>query len=493
MSFGSVLRNIKTIVSKNKLATLFIFLGIFLRFWRISEFATFLGDQGRDAIIIKRIVTFEHFPAIGPPSSVGQIFLGPFYYYLMTPFLVLFHYNPVGLATGVAFISSLGLIGTYWIISNVIDKKTALIFLLFLVFSYVNIELSRFSWNPNLLPLFSFLTLYFFYKLVTTKNTFFAFGSGILLAFSVQLHHLAFFLILPILAVIVQEVIGRKQKGEIFKKLAMSVLGFLIASLPLIIFDLKHGFLNTHNFIRLFTNPNFVSDASYISKVLETTQAFFKNIFTVSLNQTLSLFLFFLFLFIYLVLPKKNHVGVFLRLHVLNVLFFTLIFSFLSTSRLSHYYGIIYYSFFVVLAYYLNLISTKYRVVFVLMIPLLALYVFLNAKNYYFLTGPAGNQVLRAKYIAQTVLDRNPVLPYQVVALPTTETHGHIRYFLEILGKTPLPEDSNTQPRELYVLCREQCNALDDPQWQIAAFNNKKIDTIWQSDGFTIYKIVHER
>lgn len=442
---------------------------------------------------MKRIITFEHFPAIGAPSSVGQIFLGPFYYYLMAPFLALFQFNPVGLAVGVALISSLGLIASYWIIARVIDKKTALIFLFFLVFSFVNVELSRFSWNPNLLPLFSFLALIFFYKLITTKSAFYAFGSGILLACSIQLHHLAFFLSLPVVVIVSKIVITEKQKGRIFKKLGQSAFGFLIASLPLIIFDLKHGFLNTRNFIRLFTNPSFVSNASYLSKVLETTQSFFKNMFTLSLSQTLSLLLFFIFLLAYFAIPKKKGVDIFLLLHVLNVLFFILIFSFLSTSRLTHYYGIIYYSFFIILSYVISFISTKYRAVCIVIIPLLILYVFLNAKNYYFLRGPAGNQVALARRIAQSILDRNPILPYQLVALPTTETHGHIRYFLEILGKTPLPEDSNIQPKQLYVLCRNECDALDDPQWQIAAFRNKKIDTMWQSEGFTIYKVIHER
>ena len=69
---------------------LIILAAAFLRLYRLDEFVTFLGDQGRDAIIIKRILTLEHFPAIGAPSSVGQVYLGPFYYYLMAPFLLLF-------------------------------------------------------------------------------------------------------------------------------------------------------------------------------------------------------------------------------------------------------------------------------------------------------------------------------------------------------------------------------------------------------------------
>lgn len=41
-----------------------------MRLYKLDDFAIFLGDQGRDAIIMKRIVTFEHLPAVGPSSSV---------------------------------------------------------------------------------------------------------------------------------------------------------------------------------------------------------------------------------------------------------------------------------------------------------------------------------------------------------------------------------------------------------------------------------------
>src|SRR4030067_1400245 len=122
-------RNIRVI-----LPVLVIMLAIILRFYKFNEFVTFLGDQGRDAIIIKRIVTLEHFPAIGAPSSLGQIFLGPFYYYLIAPFLLFFNLKPVGPAVGVAVFSILGLIASYVVIRKETNYLVALIFTIFLTF-----------------------------------------------------------------------------------------------------------------------------------------------------------------------------------------------------------------------------------------------------------------------------------------------------------------------------------------------------------------------
>src|SRR3989338_710163 len=107
------------------LPIIIILFAAYLRFYRFSEFVTFLGDQGRDAIIVKRIITLEHFPAIGPPSSLGQIYLGPFYYYLIAPFLLFFNFNPVGPAFGAALLSLIGIIISYFIVKRGSNYMTA--------------------------------------------------------------------------------------------------------------------------------------------------------------------------------------------------------------------------------------------------------------------------------------------------------------------------------------------------------------------------------
>lgn len=178
--FKEIFSRMVSIVAKNPLAVLIIIIGVFLRFYHLPDFATFLSDQGRDAIIIKRIVSFEHWPAIGAPSSVGQIYLGPFYYYLMAPFLALFQLQPVGLAFGSAIISIFGLIITYYLINKIINKQVAVWFLFLSAFSQVNIQAARFSWNPNPLPIFSFITIYFLYRWVKTNRLLYAFLFGAL-------------------------------------------------------------------------------------------------------------------------------------------------------------------------------------------------------------------------------------------------------------------------------------------------------------------------
>ena len=47
-----------------------LFLAAFFRLYRIDQYMIFLGDEGRDAIVIKAMVDVAHFPLIGPPTSV---------------------------------------------------------------------------------------------------------------------------------------------------------------------------------------------------------------------------------------------------------------------------------------------------------------------------------------------------------------------------------------------------------------------------------------
>ena len=57
-----------------------IFAVFFLRFYRLPEYLMFLSDQGRDAIVLKRLVTLEKLVFVGPTTSIGNVFTGPFYY-----------------------------------------------------------------------------------------------------------------------------------------------------------------------------------------------------------------------------------------------------------------------------------------------------------------------------------------------------------------------------------------------------------------------------
>ena len=74
-------------IKKNKIEFLVLLVILlaagFLRLYRISGYMTFLGDEGRDVLVVKRIIVDHKWTLLGPTASVGGFFLGPIYYYFM--------------------------------------------------------------------------------------------------------------------------------------------------------------------------------------------------------------------------------------------------------------------------------------------------------------------------------------------------------------------------------------------------------------------------
>ena len=481
------MRRILNILAKNWLLITILIVGVFLRFYNISGFTTFLGDQGRDAIILKRILSLEHFPAIGAPTSVGQVYLGPFYYYFIAPWLLFSKLNPIGPVVGVAIFSSLYLLINYLIVKELIDKKTALVSTLFLGFSSVLIELSRFSWNPNLLPLFTLLTIYFLVKSIKTLRWYFFALTGAFLSFSIQLHYLALF-ILPAVGLIYGDFLIKNLKKieTLIINFSVLIISFLFFSSPLIIFDLRHQFLNTKNFIELFQQ----SGTSLVAKINSLTDSFYYlnfYSFHIDLNKFLVYLLLFFLVVAYATLNKqKSQIKTFLLFFLLTIVGMSLY----SGQKHPHYFGVLYPVYYVVVAYFLVF---SYDFIFgkILLSLFIAGFIFLNFQKYPYFRYPANNQVHLAKNVAQKIYDNVKADKFTVTALPEKYSDSTYRYFLEVWNKRPIEKDSLIRADELFLVCEKKCDpVIGNPQWDIAYFAPNKIIGEWTIDGAKIYKLI---
>lgn len=212
----------------------------FLRLYRIEDYMTFLGDEGRDVLVVYNIL-HGHLTLLGPTSSVGGFFLGPIYYYFIAPFLWLFNYNPVGPAVMVAIFGIVTVWLVYKFTSEFLNYKTGIIAAFLYAISPIVIYYSRSSWNPNILPFFSLLTIYVLYKATINKNLKLFFISGILLGVCLQLHYLALFLG----AIVFFYILFSEKTFELLnltKKYLFVFGGFLIGWSPFIAFEIRHGF-----------------------------------------------------------------------------------------------------------------------------------------------------------------------------------------------------------------------------------------------------------
>lgn len=480
---------IKKIITKNFLIIIILLIACFLRFYRFEEFVTFLNDEGRDAIILKRIITLEHLPAIGPPTSIGQIYLGPFYYYFISPWLLIFRFNPVGPAFGVALFSLIYILVNYFIIKKLIDEKTALISSFFIAFSSVMIEFSRFSWNPNLLPLFTLLTVYFFIKSLKNNQWYFYALTGVFLSFSIQLHYLALFLVFSVGFFYLFFLLKNfKNIKKILINYSILILNFLFFTFPLLIFDLRHNFLNSKNFLNLLKN----SESNFSSKINNFFDSFyFLNYysFNISLNKFFIYFLIFLFfLSLFFVFKKNSPIKFILFIFNLIILFMT----FYSGPKHSHYFMILYPLYYVLIAYFLGFNLENFFgkiLVFVFIIGFL----FLNWEKYPYFRYKGANQIQKAKKVAEFLERKIENKKFNFATWPVDFGEEPYLYFLELKNLKPASREKVEITNQMFVLCdQEPCQIINSPSWNISMFGKAKIDKIWKVEDLKIYKLIHE-
>lgn len=460
--------------------------GIFLRFFRFEGFVTFLGDQGRDALIMKRIVTLEHIPGVGAPSSIGQVFLGPFYYYLMAPWMLLSKLDPIGPAIGVAIFSSIFIVVAYFGALHLFNRKeTALIFSTLISFSYIMIWLSRFSWNPNLLPLFSFLAVYFFVRALEDKKIFYFISSGLFFSFCLQFHYVALASGIPVVGFLAYYLYSQKKniKQPVLNVISM-VAALLVGNAPLIIFDVRNDFINLKSFIKLLTGNEVVSNSHGLSEIVHTFSAFNNHAFHISAPFMLNTFIFFLLISCipFLYKEKKNfkYVGIFF--------FVTLLFtSYFTSNKHQHYFGFLYPLYYLYLAIVVDMVFAKGR--WLIITIFLLGFIGFQAKDYTFLHKPGSYQIRIAEKIAREIDKHITNKSYYVTSLPESVGDSTERYFLEKWGRKSMEKNTTERAEELIVLCEEKCSPVGNGQYDIALFAPKKIVGTWKVENVTIYKL----
>ena len=250
------------------LVSLFIIviLAFGLRAYNLKDSQQFLGDQGRDALIVARIFK-QHDPVfIGPVTSVGNMYLGPLYYYWMLPWLMLTYPSPMGPIWAMVILGTLAVALTYFLGKEMVGQKAALLASLILALMPAAVLLSRFSWNPNPAPLVSLVMIWATFRAVKKSKKYWILVVG---AFSilVQLHYVTL-LTLPTAGLIwLWQLYGdfklknkktrQKEVLDSFKYAGLGILIFLISIIPLVLFDFKHDFLNAKAFMGILGEKGF--------------------------------------------------------------------------------------------------------------------------------------------------------------------------------------------------------------------------------------------
>ncbi len=237
-----------------------VIIAAFNRLFRIPENLQFLGDQGRDAIVVARIFKQHDLVFIGPVTSVGNMYLGPLYYYFMLPFLWLSYPSPLGPAYAVAILGIL----TVWLVykwgKELVGETPAVIAAGLYAITSTVIIYTRFSWNPNPAPFVSLAMIYATYK-AWTKNPRWWILVAACFAVLMQLHYVTLLTaggagLIWLAGAYQQWPTWRKKPQKAWSWLWPILVGALIVALsltPLVLFDARHDWLNVRAFTKLST------------------------------------------------------------------------------------------------------------------------------------------------------------------------------------------------------------------------------------------------
>lgn len=460
----------------------------FLRLYRIGDFATFLGDQGRDTIIMYEIATLQHFPALGPVTSIGRMFLGPLYYYMMSPWLLLAGYSPVGPAVGVAVLATVAIWLQFHAVQDMLkDRMTATLSVALTATSWVLIEYNRFSWNPNLLAPLGFFTIWSWYKALQTKQLRYYLLTGALFSSAMQMHYLGITLVAVFAVTYLLDMARHKAPATSHLWRALCMIGAWAALLaPFLLFETIHNFPNIRSVLLLNNNEN-TQTANRLGEVFST----FSHVVTYTTQQPiqegLSIVLFLCITIVAIVASlKKQPIGYLCAAFVLMILTTSLY----TGAKFPHYLGTFYILFYTIAAYIIMALSRNKWVQMALITVFMGVFMYLQAPHYRFLYENPSRQVARAKNVADVIAKNTNSSSYRITALPEQYASYSYRYMLIAFYQAPIDsENKHERGDELFVVCEQECDPRSSPLWDIAFFSPEKTAGIYKADGATVYKL----
>jgi 4-amino-4-deoxy-L-arabinose transferase-like glycosyltransferase len=466
----------KILTSKKILALFLLLLTVStaVRCYRLKPLTVFLDDQGRDVLIAAQILKEGRIPFIGPMASIGSLYLGPLFYWSITPFLWLVNFDPIGPIFLVAFFGWLANIVLFFLLAKYFNTRSAFVGSFLYALSPLVVNNSRFIWNPNPVPLFTLMFCWFFLAFWEKGRSRSLFWAGVALGVLIQLHYVTGVLFLvAFLGYLVWLVKNKKRVlFNLLKPAGFLLLGIALPLLPFILFEIKNHFINTR------AGWRFIFDSGPSGpKLLPAFQAFLDLLGRLSQEALVVdwagvYFLVSLLAFLGVVFYKKEKLKngrLILLTLVIFLLTLLLALTVIKGQIHLHYLGLLLPVIFIIIGgadYFWQRVKI-FGLVNLLVI--LVILFFIARANYQLLFEEGDNQQINraqgiATYIAQNSEDKNIF----VTSLSGSPYAYNYRYYLYLLGfKT-----DSLKPSSVFAIC--EGGNCGDPEghalWEIAQF-----------------------
>jgi hypothetical protein len=468
-----------------------LLIALFYYSYRLNQTFVMAGDTARDLIRVMEIWQGKEITVIGPPVNTISnnpilAYFGSMHYYFGIMGLLFTNFNPIG-SVFINIIATLISIPFYFLLSKELLKKNSLSLLSTFIYalSPITVALTRSYWNPNLvIPLSVIVWFLLLYDKSRTKY----FIAGIITGIILNLHYMN---AIPIVLYIIF-LFFKKSKTLVF----FTVIGFMLAVSPLIVFEIKNNFFLIKAFIGSMGGFSTFSDRTYNPLLsidafayifgMGPPQYFIPGLFNFAFKYRILIDSIIGTAFIFLLVKRKllnlKFIGVVLvgllmcwyfeKWHIISLRYILSVYPLLIIYAVS----------------FIAALTT--RLIFVLMIPMLILSTNIithrlnpnSTDDYYPLE--------TVEKISKTIIDDNPMGKYNITENILGDAQSlAIRYFLMRDAQVkPQSVDVYDQIDTLYVVTPSLDKAYKENRWEFKASGRKQI--VWEKniEGLKLYK-----
>lgn len=465
---------------------------LLIRTWSLASLATFGGDLGYDLAEIKKIIGGNLTLLGSPIARTGGTFLylGPLYYYLQVPFLLLTKLDPFGAAIPIILTWPITTIFVYLINKNLFSKEAGIFASLIAALSpyFIN-RLGPPSQPYLIIPLTSAL-VYLTLKAKEKNHKIFLI-CGFLAGLTANLHYLA---LITFPATILFAVYAFKSSR--IKNVIFIIVGFTTAISPIILFELRNEFFLTHQIFKQASAGSFSSSTvSITTKLIDSLNFISTDILGI---HTPSLLLFILMLasiFLALKNVKAQNKRILTFLVSLLVLNFLGV-IFYSGGANPHYLAVSYPIIFILLGAVIYFSKKVHKSLPYVLMIFLSVSLF-KANNFFQETGytmPQGMNLSQIRKVSRIIALDAPIdKPFNIASTLDGDTRSmSYRYLVEVYGKTPQNVERYPESQVIYLVSRHDEEEIKRyTVWEISSFHPFDFANSWEiTNGIHLYKLV---
>ncbi len=242
-----------------------LLLAALMRLPELATRGTWDSDQGHDMLVLRSLIRDGIVPLLGPPTSIGDVHHGAWYYLLLAPAAALTGGDSPLAVVGLIALSGVAAVGvTWWLARSIGGPIAGLVAGLVMVVSAAAVDESTFIWNPNLIALSSSIALAGAWRAWSAGRPRWWLLAAVGTAVTMQCHVLGVALLPVIGALFIADV----RRHGLDRRIGLGIVAIFAASLvPLAANELTSGFSEVRAALVYLSGPREAAEVALPARI----------------------------------------------------------------------------------------------------------------------------------------------------------------------------------------------------------------------------------